>query len=77
MGAETVEEIVEAYREGATVKELARQYGVDPKTVCRVLDSVGARDAPDDLGVLLRAWSTNSPNPRCLSTSQAWSPSTC
>ncbi|MFJ7345775.1 recombinase family protein [Streptomyces sp. NPDC101110] len=48
-----IEEIVEAYREGATVKGLARQYRVDPKTIRRALDSAGAREVPDDLGVLL------------------------
>lgn len=42
-------ELVEAYREGAAVKALARTYGISPKTVRRVLDSAGARDIPDDL----------------------------
>jgi putative DNA-invertase from lambdoid prophage Rac len=46
-------EIVEAYREGAAVKALARQYRVDPKVIRRALDSAGAREVPDDLGVLL------------------------
>ncbi|MEV5774223.1 recombinase family protein [Streptomyces antimycoticus] len=46
-------EIVEAHREGAAVKALARQYGVAPKTIRRALDTAGARDVPDDLGVLL------------------------
>ncbi|MDT9686419.1 recombinase family protein [Streptomyces sp. TRM76323] len=48
-----VVELVEAYREGAAVKALARQYGIAPKTVRRVLDSAGARDVPDDLSTLL------------------------
>lgn len=42
-------ELVEAYREGAAVKALAREYDISPKTVRRVLDSAGARDVPDDL----------------------------
>ncbi|MFZ3475447.1 recombinase family protein [Streptomyces sp. 2.9] len=42
-------ELVEAYREGAAVKALAREYDISPKTVRRVLDSAGARDIPDDL----------------------------
>jgi putative DNA-invertase from lambdoid prophage Rac len=49
-----VANIVKAYREeGAAVKALARQYGVDPKVIRRALDSAGAREVPDDLGVLL------------------------
>jgi DNA invertase Pin-like site-specific DNA recombinase len=48
-----VVELVEAYREGAAVKALARQYGVDPRTVRRVLDDAGAREVPDDLSGLL------------------------
>nr|WP_239106817.1 recombinase family protein [Streptomyces rubrogriseus] len=47
-----VVELVEAYREGAAVKALARQYGIAPKTVRRVLDAAGARDVPDDLSAL-------------------------
>lgn len=46
-------EVVEAYREGAAVKALARQYGTSPRTIRRVLDAADARDVPDDLGVLL------------------------
>ncbi|MFB8166283.1 recombinase family protein, partial [Streptomyces rubiginosohelvolus] len=46
-------ELVEAYREGAAVKALARQYGIAPKTVRRVLDAAGARDVPGDLSTLL------------------------
>lgn len=46
--------VVKAHTEdGVAVKALARQYNVDPKTIRRVLDSAGARDVPDDLGVLL------------------------
>jgi putative DNA-invertase from lambdoid prophage Rac len=48
-----VTELVKAYRKGAAVKALARQYGVDPKVVRRVLDSAGARQIPGDLDVLL------------------------
>ncbi|MFH9426427.1 recombinase family protein [Streptomyces sp. NPDC017529] len=48
-----VVELVEAYREGAAVKALARQYDIAPKTVRRVLDAAGARDLPDDLSELL------------------------
>ncbi|WP_107064594.1 recombinase family protein [Streptomyces sp. NRRL S-118] len=44
---------VTAYREGAAVKALARQYGTSPKTIRRVLDEAGAREVPADLGVLL------------------------
>ncbi|MFE4539677.1 recombinase family protein [Streptomyces scopuliridis] len=46
-------ELVEAHREGVAVKALARQYGIAPKTVRRVLDAAGARDVPDDLSELL------------------------
>lgn len=49
-GGEVVE-LVEAYREGAAVKALARQYGIAPRTVRRVLDYAGARDVPDDLAL--------------------------
>lgn len=42
-------DIVDAYAKGAAVKTLARQYGVAPKTIRRVLDAVGARDAGDIL----------------------------
>lgn len=51
LDAGEVVELVEAYREGAAVKALARQYGVDPRTVRRVLDDAGAREVPDDLVV--------------------------
>ncbi|WP_236655477.1 recombinase family protein [Streptacidiphilus carbonis] len=40
-------EAVEAYRAGATVKGLARKYGVSPKTIRRALDAAGARNIPD------------------------------
>ncbi|MFI5526863.1 recombinase family protein [Streptomyces platensis] len=42
-----VVELVEAYREGTAVKALAREYGIAPKTVRRVLDTAGARAVPD------------------------------
>ncbi|MFD9007127.1 recombinase family protein [Streptomyces sp. NPDC059582] len=48
-----VVELVEAFREGAAVKALARQYDIAPKTVRRVLDAAGARAVPDDLSELL------------------------
>ncbi|WP_047471548.1 hypothetical protein [Streptomyces sp. M10] len=35
------------------MKALARQYGIDPKTVRRVLDDAGAREVPDDLSSLV------------------------
>ncbi|MEW1551340.1 recombinase family protein [Streptomyces tsukubensis] len=51
---DTAAAVVKAYKkEGTAVKALARQHGVDPKTIRRVLDAVQARDVPDDLGVLL------------------------
>ncbi|MFE7056036.1 recombinase family protein [Streptomyces californicus] len=53
LDAGEVVELVEAYREGAAVKALARQYGIDPRTVRRVLDNAGAREVPDDLSSLL------------------------
>jgi DNA invertase Pin-like site-specific DNA recombinase len=43
---------VEAYRAGAAVKGLARQYGVAPKTIRRALDAAGARDVPAAPGLL-------------------------
>lgn len=48
-----VVELVEAFGEGAAVKALARQYGIAPKTVRRVLDAAGARKVPNDLSELL------------------------
>ncbi|WP_331481673.1 recombinase family protein [Streptomyces rubrogriseus] len=53
LDADQVVELVEAYRGGAAVKALARQYGIDPKTVRRVLDDAGAREVPDDLSSLV------------------------
>jgi DNA invertase Pin-like site-specific DNA recombinase len=47
--ADRAAEAVDAYRAGATVKGLARQYGVSPKTIRRALDAAGARDLPDTL----------------------------
>ena len=48
-----VDQVVEAYREGAAVKALARQFAIAPKTVRRALDTAGAREVPDDLAALL------------------------
>lgn len=53
---ETIE-IVKAYREGAPVKALARQYGVDPKTIRRALDSAGPARSPTTSG---SSWTTRS-----------------
>ncbi|MEU9756766.1 hypothetical protein AB0D90_27145 [Streptomyces althioticus] len=39
--------------QGAAVKALAREYGVDPKVIRRALDSAGVRGVPEDLGELL------------------------
>jgi DNA invertase Pin-like site-specific DNA recombinase len=52
-GEDQIEGIAQAYRKGAAVKALARRHGVDPRTIRRALDSVHAREVPDDLGVLL------------------------
>ncbi|MFC9273512.1 recombinase family protein [Streptomyces zhihengii] len=46
-------DVVTAYREGAAVKALARQYGTSPKTIRRVLDEARAREVPGDLVALL------------------------
>ncbi|WP_245001772.1 recombinase family protein [Streptomyces alfalfae] len=46
-------DVVTAYREGAAVKALARQYGTSPKTIRRVLDDAGVREVPEDLSALL------------------------
>ncbi|MEU9348972.1 helix-turn-helix domain-containing protein [Streptomyces sp. NPDC048278] len=54
LGESEVAELVKAYRdEGVAVKALAREYGIAPKTVRRVLDTAGAREVPDDLSELL------------------------
>ncbi|MCM1943673.1 recombinase family protein [Streptomyces sp. G3] len=53
-------DVVTAYRQGAAVKALARQYGTSPKTIRRVLDDAGARAVPDDLSVLLDGDATTS-----------------
>ncbi|MER7316404.1 MULTISPECIES: recombinase family protein [Streptomyces] len=44
-----VEAITEAFHAGAAVKALAREYGVDPKTIRRALDYTRAREVPEDL----------------------------
>ncbi|MFJ4343248.1 recombinase family protein [Streptomyces sp. NPDC088915] len=46
-------DVVQAYREGAAVKALAREYRTSAKTIRRVLDDAGAREVPDDLSELL------------------------
>lgn len=46
-------DVVQAYREGAPVKGLARQYGTSPRTIRRVLDAADARAVPGDLAELL------------------------
>ncbi|MGW3415604.1 recombinase family protein [Streptomyces sp. NPDC000888] len=62
--ADQVGDVAKAYREkGTAVKALARQHGVDPKTIRRALDSVGAREVPDDLGELLGESGEESPEP--------------
>ncbi|MGN7139155.1 recombinase family protein [Streptomyces pseudogriseolus] len=53
-------DVVTAYREGAAVKALARQYSTSPKTIRRVLDDAGAREVPDDLALLLDGDATTS-----------------
>ncbi|MFF4902536.1 recombinase family protein [Streptomyces sp. NPDC001068] len=45
--------VVAAYKKGAAVKALARQYGTSPKTIRRVLDDAGVREVPEDLSALL------------------------
>ncbi|MFB4310284.1 helix-turn-helix domain-containing protein [Actinomadura sp. GTD37] len=45
-------EIVTAYSQGATVKALAREHHVAPKTIRRVLDAAHARQLPDQLDAL-------------------------
>lgn len=52
LGEEQAAAVVQAYRQGAAVKALARQYGTSPKTIRRVLDNAGAREIPDNLAVL-------------------------
>ncbi|MET8050887.1 recombinase family protein [Streptosporangium sp. NPDC049248] len=42
-------DVVNAYRQGAAVKALARQHRVAPKTIRRILDTAGARDLPSQL----------------------------
>ncbi|WP_331767919.1 recombinase family protein [Embleya sp. NBC_00896] len=51
--ARTAAEVVTAYREGTAVKALAREHGVDPRTVRRALDAAGARELPADVRHIL------------------------
>jgi len=44
--------VVEAYRDGAAVKALARRHQVAPKTIRRILDAAAARELPDELDTL-------------------------
>lgn len=69
-----VVELVEAYREGAAVKALARQYGIAPKTVRRALDAARARDMPDDLGLLLDDGGTTAPRHAAIGEDQDQEP---
>ncbi|WP_436771323.1 recombinase family protein [Yinghuangia sp. YIM S09857] len=45
LGKDDAADVVDAYADGTAVKALARQYGVAPRTVRRVLDTAGARRA--------------------------------
>jgi DNA invertase Pin-like site-specific DNA recombinase len=58
---EQAADVVKAYRDGAAVKALAREYRVAPKTIRRVLDIAGARDLPGAGGQFLDG--TASPEP--------------
>lgn len=52
LAAAAADDVVDAYREGAAIRALARQHRVAPKTIRRVLDAAGARSAPDLLEVV-------------------------
>lgn len=53
LSAEQAADVVDAYdNDGIAVKALARQYGVDPKVIRRVLDSAQVRQKPSDLAHL-------------------------
>ncbi|WP_329405000.1 recombinase family protein [Streptomyces melanogenes] len=60
LSEEEAADVVTAYREGAAVKALARQYGTSPKTIRRVLDDAKAREVPDDLALVLDGDATTS-----------------
>jgi DNA invertase Pin-like site-specific DNA recombinase len=47
LGTAAADDVVDAYRDGAAVKALARQHRVAPKTIRRILDAAGARPLPD------------------------------
>ncbi|WP_198035121.1 helix-turn-helix domain-containing protein [Streptacidiphilus rugosus] len=42
----TAQAVVSQYHEGAAIKALARQHGVAPRTIRRVLDADGSRTVP-------------------------------
>ncbi|MGW3100006.1 recombinase family protein [Streptomyces sp. NPDC001102] len=53
LSAEQAADVVAAYdNDGVAVKALARQHGVDPKVIRRVLDSAQVRQKPGDLAQL-------------------------
>lgn len=54
LDADQAAAVVRAYvEEGTAVKVLARQYGTSPRTIRRVLDDAGAREVPQDFGLLI------------------------
>ncbi|MFE3502977.1 recombinase family protein [Kitasatospora sp. NPDC059160] len=60
---EQAADIVTAHEGGAAVKALAREYGVDPKVIRRVLDAAGARELPEQLDVLPAPAAERQPDP--------------